>query len=75
MWKDYIFVSQTCPLKIYIKSIFFQVILPEENPQILPLILRLVPNVNPRICRAQGGSKIGLESITTIYPLRAQLVT
>jgi hypothetical protein len=35
-------------------QIFFQVTLPEENPRVLALILRMVPKVNPRIFRAQG---------------------
>jgi hypothetical protein len=32
----------------------FQVTKLRENPQVLPLISRMVPRVNPRIFRAQG---------------------
>jgi hypothetical protein len=33
-------------------SFFSQVTMLEENPQVLPLILRMVPKVNPRLFKA-----------------------
>jgi len=34
--------------------IFFKVTVPEENPRVIALILRMIPKVNHRIFRAQG---------------------
>jgi hypothetical protein len=48
---------------------FLQVTKPEETPQVLPFISRMLPKVNPRIFRAQGRSTIKFIVITIVYLL------
>ena len=50
-------------------SFFFQVTMPRENPQVIPLISRMVSRVNPIFFRVQRQVRNVVRAVITIYSL------